>query len=203
MKNIDLSFINNPIDNSIPTYNKITSHELSIIDYFIKPNINTYLEIGTFTGGTTHYLARKHKNVLFFTLSITREIHNEINTGQPDHKEDIIPQAEIGKLCKEDNNVIQIYGDSLNSQSWSILPNQIDMVFIDGCHLSKYVKQDSINAYIRNPEVIIWHDTKSIGGVVKAIESFENAYQEVIYNINTKLGLGIWVKNANTLHLDR
>ncbi len=54
----------------------------------------------------------------------------------------------------------QLFGDSAN-YDFSLYFGKMDVVFIDGSHVSDYVSCDSITAFqLINPErgVVVWHD---------------------------------------------
>jgi len=106
-----------------------------LVEFAKDHNFKTIFEFGTRWGLTADALARNADIV--YTIDIDPEARDK---------------------CKE-KNVFPIVGDSLIFD-FSPYYNMMDMVFIDGSHLLKFVRSDSRNAVkmVKNGGFIFWHD---------------------------------------------
>lgn len=116
------------------------------------------VEIGTHEGWSTFNIAANNPKAIVWTLNI-----------HPDHAKesgilvtDILPIDKIGTIYKKAKltNIRQILK---NSKFWN--PdndkiNDIKMIFIDGCHDTEFVYQDTkkLLKYLNKGSFILWHD---------------------------------------------
>ena len=120
----------NPSPYNWPT---VKEDHLTIINLIEKYNIKSVFEIGTWEGYTTQLIAG-HPNVEKVT---TLDIHENIDVKYKHQFHNKTKKENYGKFIKS-NKVKQIFCDSLK---YSPTEN-FDMVFIDGNHDYKHVKND-------------------------------------------------------------
>lgn len=117
----------------------------------------TALEIGTSDGHTTALMALNAPKSKIFTINILPE---EIflgdggqSTGIPLEKEKIGSYYRMRKL----ENVEQIFA---NTATWKPDIGTIDFVFIDGCHDTEFVYNDTCKViqHMKPGSFILWHD---------------------------------------------
>jgi len=122
---------------------------------FIAKNISgNCLEIGTSHGRGTFKIATNLNKTIFTLNALQEQISGKFITHA-------LKKDQIGSFLIKNNikNYKQYYDDSLN---W-IIPcevNNIDMIFIDGCHDEKYVYSDSCKFFkiLNKNGFLIWHD---------------------------------------------
>lgn len=115
------------------------------------------LEIGTAEGHTTALMAQNAPLSQIYTLNISPE---EILSGKGGTLTTVALEIErIGSYYREKNlkNISQIYA---NSATWEPDIGNIDVVFIDGCHDSEFVYNDTrkVLNYMKPGSFILWHD---------------------------------------------
>lgn len=122
-------------------------------------NINpqTILEIGTANGMGTVLMAANATDAKIFTINITPE---EIASGLGGELTTIALEREkIGIEYKKKNlpNITQILS---NTATWEPNIGTIDLAFIDGCHDTEFVYNDTrkILPFMRKGGFILWHD---------------------------------------------
>lgn len=113
------------------------------------------LEIGTSDGRTTALMAGNAPESMVFTVNIPPEEIAEggkLVTYAPD-------RDRIGKYYRERGfkNVTQILA---NTKTWKPDIGSIDVAFIDGCHDTEFVINDTkkIAAHLSRGGFILWHD---------------------------------------------
>ncbi len=115
------------------------------------------LEIGTSSGMGTALMAVNAPESMVYTLNIPPE---EILAGQGGKLTTIALEKEkIGAIYRERGlkNIEQIYA---NSESWSPNIGNIDVAFVDGCHDTEFVYNDTLKI-LKNMQpggFILWHD---------------------------------------------
>ncbi|WP_110954072.1 class I SAM-dependent methyltransferase [Anaerosinus massiliensis] len=128
---------------------------LAVVMKNVKPKIA--LEIGTANGMGTVLMAANAPETNIFTINIPPE---EILSGAGGNLTTIALEKEkIGIEYKKQNlkNITQIYS---NTATWEPNVGNIDVAFIDGCHDTKFVYNDTIKV-LRNMKpggFILWHD---------------------------------------------
>ena len=120
-------------------------------------NASVILEIGTSTGHTTALLAANAPRARVYTLNIPPE---EIAAGEGGTLTTCAPSCEeIGGYYREKGlrNVTQILA---NSATWEPDIGIIDLAFVDGCHDTEFVYNDSqkILNIMKPGSFILWHD---------------------------------------------
>jgi hypothetical protein len=115
------------------------------------------LEIGTSTGLGTVLMAINAPKTNIYTVNILPE-----DTVQGEGGELITfapPQDEIGKEYKKRGlkNITQIFA---NTATWEPDIGTIDIAYIDGCHDSEFVYNDTrkVLQHARSGSFILWHD---------------------------------------------
>jgi predicted O-methyltransferase YrrM len=113
------------------------------------------LEIGTFRGRTTAAISENAPNSKIYTVNILPE---DIEGGG-EAITAALPKEEIGEYYREKGcqNIQQIYA---NTATWEPGFGPIAVAFIDGCHDSEFVINDTIKVLRRcEPgSLILWHD---------------------------------------------
>jgi len=121
----------------------------------VKPKIA--LEIGTSTGLATVLMSINSPSSKIYTINISPE---EIESGKGGNLTTItLDKNNIGIEYKKRNltNITQIYA---NTATWNPNIGMIDLAFIDGCHDSKFVFNDTVKI-LKNMKpggFILWHD---------------------------------------------
>jgi len=115
------------------------------------------LEIGTAFGHSTALMSLNAPKSKVYTVNIHPE---EITTGKGGKLTTIaIKQEDIGSyyINRKLTNITQIIA---NTAYWKPEIEPIDVAFIDGCHDSNFVYNDTrkILRYMRHGSFIIWHD---------------------------------------------
>ncbi|HOI76288.1 MAG TPA: class I SAM-dependent methyltransferase [Methanofastidiosum sp.] len=120
-------------------------------------NPKRVLEIGTYTGHGTALISKNAPKSHIFTLNILPE---EIISGQGGSiTTEAITKERIGEYYREQklNNITQIYA---NTATWEPDIGNIDVAFIDGCHDTEFVYNDTIKVLkiMKSGSFIMWHD---------------------------------------------
>lgn len=106
----------------------------------------SYLEIGSRWGGTfvliDHWL-------------------RAFDHGLKSYAIDLLPQPKLIEEYSREADCTDIQGDSGDVETWSALPDRIDIVLIDGFHSWEAVRRDFQMAMKLYPHTIILHDTAS------------------------------------------
>lgn len=115
------------------------------------------LEIGTSTGQTTALMALNAPEAHVYTVNIPPE---EINSGKGGKFVTHALEIEnIGSYYRERRlkNISQIYA---NTATWEPDIGTIDVAFIDGCHDTEFVYNDTrkILKNTKSGSFILWHD---------------------------------------------
>jgi predicted O-methyltransferase YrrM len=132
------------------------AESLALVMINRKPKIA--VEIGTADGGGTLLMASNSPNCKIYTVNILPE---EIEKGKGGKFTTFaIEKEKIGKQYKEKNikNIIQIFANSAYWEPKGI--GIIDVAFIDGCHDTKFVFNDTkkILKHMKPGSFILWHD---------------------------------------------
>ena len=132
----------------------VKEDHLALISLIEKFNIKSVFEFGTWEGYTTQLMA-EHSIVENIT---TLDIHDEMDVEYTHQFHNKTKKENYGKFIKS-NKVKQIFCDSLKYNP----TKQFDMVFIDGNHDFKHIKNDTELALKMKPKLIVWHDYESPG----------------------------------------
>ncbi len=106
----------------------------------------SYLEIGSRWGGTCEILD-----------SLLRAGCPELRS----YAVDVIEEPPLLQQYRQGRAVTYVQGSSADVETWLRLPEQIDVVFIDGDHSWEGVKRDFNMAMKLCPQTVIFHDTAS------------------------------------------
>jgi len=157
------------------------------------------LEIGTAEGHSTALMAINSPKTTVFTVNILPE---EINSGEGGvFTSGSIEKERIGKYFRElgIKNIVQIFA---NTAIWEPNLGIIDVAFIDGCHDSDFVHNDTVKILknMKSGSFILWHDFNPelsikydwIDSVCIGVEKLyeENLIKENIFHIkNSWIGV--------------
>lgn len=113
------------------------------------------LEIGTSTGHGTYRLALNTSGKVYTLNALPEQIGGKNITH-------ILKKEEIGSFLREKgiSNYEQIYENSLRWTPEQKLLNSVNLAFVDGCHDTEYVFQDSVKVWscLKEGGFLIWHD---------------------------------------------
>ncbi|MEI6426719.1 MAG: class I SAM-dependent methyltransferase [Candidatus Absconditabacteria bacterium] len=137
------------------------------LKYICDKEINSYIEIGCRWGGT---------------FVIINEILRKTNANIKSFAVDLIDQSDILKSYEEYTPFSFLQGNS-NDEAWllSNLPEQVDLIFIDGDHSYLGLKRDYEIALKLKPKYIMFHDISSAAcpDVVKFWNEIKQQYSHV------------------------
>ena len=117
----------------------------------------TFLEIGTGTGHGTALMAMNAPKARIFTVNSPA---GEIFSGRAGiYTTHALEQESIGEYYKSLNlnNIVQILANTAN---WEPGIGTIDVAFIDGCHDTEFVYNDTLKVlkHMAKGGFILWHD---------------------------------------------
>jgi len=160
-------------------------------------NPSVILEIGTSEGHGTALIAENSPNANIFTVNITPE---EIIAGSGGIYTTIALEKEkIGSYYRQKNikNIHQIFA---NTALWEPNIGNIDICFIDGCHDSDFVYNDTkkVLKYMKPGSFILWHDfnpdlVDKYGWINSVCEGVELLLQDNLINNRIFIVKDSWV----------
>jgi predicted O-methyltransferase YrrM len=140
------------------------------------------LEIGTSEGRTTALMARSAPDAVVHTVNVPPE---EIERGEAGELTTwALDRERIGTHYREQGceNVRQILA---NTATWQPDIGPIDVAFIDGCHDSEFVYNDTLKvlSIARPGAFILWHDfnlglTRNYGWIHSVCSGVEALFRE-------------------------
>jgi predicted O-methyltransferase YrrM len=164
------------------------------------------LEIGTYDGNTALNLAANLTGKgRVTTIDLPAEWNGEFVYDVPPDLQNVTDRKQIGiqyRNTAQEGQIRQVLGDSARLD-WSLLDPPFDLIFIDGCHYSDYVRKDTENAlqHLRSGGVIVWHDYGEFKDVSRAVD--EAAKQITIHAIRgTRLAIG-WKEMPQRCQLNK
>ncbi len=171
------------------------AESLGIVMRNANPHVS--LEIGTAEGHSTALMAENAPDSQIYTVNIPPE---EILSG----KGGVLTTAafereKIGSYYRSKGlqNISQIYA---NTATWEPNIGTIDVAFIDGCHDSDFVYNDTrkIMKNMKSGSFILWHDfnlqlSKKYGWIESVCQGVEWLYQDKIINGPIYLIQDAWV----------
>ncbi len=160
------------------------------------------LDIGTYYGNSAARMAINSPNSTVFTVNIHPKDKTKTKAKAVT---EILSEDKIGSFYKKYNlnNIKQIFADTL---TWEIPDeiNDLQLVYIDGCHDTRYVINDSLKIYDRVVKngYILWHDFSPkyrknfywIDKVMSGIEKLNFIKNKYIFNLNNSW-IGIFKKD--------
>ncbi len=122
-------------------------------------------EIGTYDGATSLQFAKSCPGSQIFTIDLAPQPDSHFKVGSR------------YRGTPYESQIVQLYGDSTNFD-YSPYLEQMDLIFVDGCHELDFVRRDSINALkmVRAGGIIVWDDYLNFRGVKMAIEELAKQY---------------------------
>jgi predicted O-methyltransferase YrrM len=133
------------------------------------------LEIGTYDGNTALNLAANlGGDGVVTTLDLPPDWDRKFVYDVPDNHWNVTDRNNVGIQYRDTryaNRIRQVLGDSAGVD-WSQLNPPFDLIFIDGCHYSEYVRVDTRNAFanLRPGGVVLWHDYGDIKDVSRVVD---------------------------------
>jgi predicted O-methyltransferase YrrM len=159
------------------------------------------VEVGTFDGNTTLNLAANvGEEGLVVTLDLPLEEQEpELGLEIDSALRNVTDRQVVGEQFQnrpEKERIRQVFGDSARLD-WKELPGPFDMAFIDGCHAYEYVKSDTANALkvLRPGGLVIWHDYAEMEDVSRAVDEFQDRFDDMCALQGTRLAVG-WKKKG-------
>ncbi|HTP32841.1 MAG TPA: class I SAM-dependent methyltransferase [Candidatus Acidoferrales bacterium] len=146
---------------------------LCAIERFI--GASNVLEIGTYDGNTALNLAANLSgDGRVTTVDLPTEWDRKFVYEVPDNHWNVTDRQGVGSQYRNtpyQSRIRQVLGDSAGVD-WKELNPPFDLIFIDGCHYSEYVRVDTRNALanIRPGGVIVWHDYGDIKDVSRVVD---------------------------------
>lgn len=144
---------------------------LSIVKFIQAKKI---LEIGTYDGNTAlNFALNIPEDGQVVTIDLPE---SEVpNLALPVARTNASPSKIVGRQFRESEQAskIDLIRQDTAVLDWNELPKPFDLVFIDGCHDWKYVKNDTEKSLgvLREGGLIIWHDY-NLPGVGDYIDEF-------------------------------
>jgi hypothetical protein len=111
-------------------------------DYFENKNINI-LEIGTFNGQFTNFIAEIYDNALITTIDLDDSDQQFINSYHREKKLDEFLETRKKNLIRKNINFIQLNSIHMKKHFYG---KKFDLIWIDGDHLNPQVTADIINS---------------------------------------------------------
>lgn len=153
------------------------------------------LEIGTYDGNTAlNIAANTGPGAVITTVDLPPDWKGDLALDVPEKYKNVTKGSDIGRQYRNSpvrDKIQQIYGDSA-VLDWTTFGGPFDVIFIDGCHNEKYVRQDTRNAIrcLTGGGVIIWHDYGEFKDVSEVVD--ETAREMIVHAIRgTRLAVGI------------
>lgn len=156
-----------------------------------KHKLKSYFEIGTWRGESVLNVA--HEGIPCCSLNLGAEELRAM--GQ---SESYI--AQIGILVKELKNVTLLQGNSFN-YDFAQLSQKYDLIFIDGDHTEKGVKNDTKKVFenlLHENSIVVWHDFafdpenlryEVVSAILETVP--ENLHSNIFHVSNTMCGIYI------------
>lgn len=131
------------------------AESLAVVLRNVDPKV--VVEIGTSDGMGTILMAANAPKTKIFTVNIPPE---EILSGEGGELTTIALEKEkIGKAYRDRDlkNIVQIYA---NTAKWEPNIGKIDVAFIDGCHDTEFIYNDTrkVLKYMKSGSFVLWHD---------------------------------------------
>lgn len=179
----------------------------SILDYMflkalmVKLGLSTYLEIGTWMGESIAAVAEVAKHC--YSVSLPDDDERLVGYFNKVNKKDNFSRY----FSKSKSNITHYSGDSAKFD-YSVLPERIDLFFIDGDHTFEGVKADTekVFAYM-DPQhsIVVWHDFKEkrnqfVATTVNAIfDALPSHLHGSIYAVDSNM-CGIYIPDKYLRH---
>jgi predicted O-methyltransferase YrrM len=165
---------------------------LCAIERFI--NATNVLEIGTYDGNTALNLAANLSgDGRVTTVDLPTDWDRKFVYEVPNNYWNVTDRQCVGVQYRNtpyQGSIRQVLGDSAGL-NWKELNPPFDLIFIDGCHYSEYVRTDTRNALanIGAGGIIVWHDYGDIRDVSRIVD--EAARDMTAFAIRgTRLAIG-------------
>jgi predicted O-methyltransferase YrrM len=115
------------------------------------------LEIGTAKGMSTVLMSVNSPETKIFTLNIPPE---EIHAGKGGTLTTVALEREQIGIAYRERNLLNITQILANTATWEPRIGEIDVAFIDGCHDSEFVYNDTrkVLKHMKPGGFILWHD---------------------------------------------
>lgn len=165
---------------------------LCAIEKFI--GASNVLEIGTYDGNTTLNLASNLSGAgRVTTIDLPPDWDQQFVYDVPDTHWNVSDRAKVGIQYRKtpyEGRIRQVLGDSAGVD-WAVMNPPFDLIFIDGCHYSDYVRADTKNALqnLRPGGIVVWHDYGDIKDVSQVVDETSRRIPVVAIR-GTRLAVG-------------
>ena len=145
---------------------------LSILKYC---HCETVLEVGTYDGNTALNFALNTPEESGCVATIDLPEGKNSSLALPVNRSNANPSEVIGRQFRQSPaapRIISIRHDTA-TLNWEELPGPFDLIFIDGCHDYRYVKNDTEKALkvLKENGLVVWHDY-NLQGVGDFLDEF-------------------------------
>lgn len=158
----------------------------SLLDYvllkaiMIKFNFKTYMEIGTWMGESIAAVSGVADRC--YSISLPDDDKNLINYFKRINNKNNFSRY----FSNKKNNIFHYYEDS-KTFDFKIIPDKIDLVFIDGDHSYEGIKSDTKKIFDiidKNNAIVVWHDFKEIRNnyILSTVQAIYDALPEKLHN---------------------
>jgi len=181
---------------------QIKSEILALLNTLKKKNPKTILEIGTAGGGTLFLFSQvAHKDAILISIDLPETVYGESYPKWKAHLYNTsVKPTQTLFLIKANSHQTK----TLRKIQHILGKNKLDLLFIDGDHSYKGVKQDfqMYAPLVKENGIIVFHDIVKVPDENMNVNKFWNEiktefnYKEIVDDWNQgKCGIGIIMKN--------
>jgi hypothetical protein len=169
-------------DGSLPL-----EHAMALLSLVVAEQPQAVLEIGTFMGRTTKWIAWNLQNGMIHTVDLPEDFEPEAEKDIILPKDDfhLIAKRQVGREYRNDpvrSRVVQHFADTA---SWNFAEAAASsFFFIDGSHTYEYCRNDSEKCLAlceNRPATFLWHDCdRAHPGVIRCLLEWKAQGREIV-----------------------